>query len=151
MLDIFLMLYNISLCLIYFTHNSLYLLFLYPYLALSLYPLVTTSLFSICESVSFLLHSLVIHWRRKWQPTPVFLPGKIPWIVEPGRLQSMGSQRVRHDWMTSLLVIHSLFLIPHINDITQSFSLWLILLSFILSRSIHVAAEGEISFFFVAE
>ena len=20
-----------------------------------------------------------IHWRREWQPTPVFLPGKIPW------------------------------------------------------------------------
>ena len=30
-------------------------------------------------------------WRRKWQPTPVFLPGKIPWTEEPGRLQSMGS------------------------------------------------------------
>ena len=36
--------------------------------------------------------------RRKWQPTPVFLPGKIPWTEEPGRLQSMGSQRVRHDF-----------------------------------------------------
>ena len=27
---------------------------------------------------------------------------KIPWVEEPGRLQSMGSQRVRHDWETSL-------------------------------------------------
>ena len=27
---------------------------------------------------------------------------KIPWTEEPGRLQSMGSQRVRHDWATSL-------------------------------------------------
>ena len=35
--------------------------------------------------------------KHKWQPTPVFLPGKIPWMEEPGRLQSMGSQRVRHD------------------------------------------------------
>ena len=26
------------------------------------------------------------------------LPGESPWIEEPGRLQSMGSQRVRHDW-----------------------------------------------------
>ena len=94
-----------------------------------------------------------MHWRRQWQPTPVFLPGesqgqgepgglpsmglhrvghdwsdlaaayihmyihilekamapyssilawKIPWMEEPGRLQSMGSQRVRHDWATSL-------------------------------------------------
>ena len=25
------------------------------------------------------------------------LAWKIPWIEEPGRLQSMGSQRVRHD------------------------------------------------------
>ena len=25
-----------------------------------------------------------------------FLAGKIPWTEEPGRLQSMGSQRVRH-------------------------------------------------------
>ena len=30
-----------------------------------------------------------IPWRRKWQPIPVFLPGKIPWTEEPGRLQSM--------------------------------------------------------------
>ena len=26
---------------------------------------------------------------------------EIPWTKEPGRLQSMGSQRVRHDWMTN--------------------------------------------------
>ena len=25
------------------------------------------------------------------------LAGKIPWTEEPGKLQSMGSQRVRHD------------------------------------------------------
>jgi len=30
------------------------------------------------------------------------LAWKIPWMVEPGRLQSMGWQRVRHDWATSL-------------------------------------------------
>ena len=37
--------------------------------------------------------------RRKWQPTPVFLPGE-----SHGRrsLVSMGSQRVGHDWVTSL-------------------------------------------------
>ena len=29
---------------------------------------------------------------------------KIPWMEEPGRLQSMGSLRVRHDWATSLSV-----------------------------------------------
>ena len=36
-------------------------------------------------------------WRRQWHPTPVLLPGKIAWMEEPGRLQSMGSLRVRHD------------------------------------------------------
>ena len=30
------------------------------------------------------------------------LAWKIPWMKEPGRLQSMGSQRVGHDWATSL-------------------------------------------------
>ena len=34
-------------------------------------------------------HSSVLAW-------------KIPWMEEPGRLQSMGSQRVGHDWATSL-------------------------------------------------
>ena len=30
------------------------------------------------------------------------LAWKIPWMKEPGRLQSIGSQRVRHDWAISL-------------------------------------------------
>ena len=34
-------------------------------------------------------HSSILAWR-------------IPWRHEPGRLQSTGSQRVRHDWATSL-------------------------------------------------
>ena len=38
-----------------------------------------------------------MHWRRKWQPTPVFLPGE-----SQGRRSlvgsSMGSHRVRHNW-----------------------------------------------------
>ena len=44
-----------------------------------------------------------LHWRRKWQPTPVFLPGesqgwRIPGTGEPGGLLSMRLPRVRHDW-----------------------------------------------------
>ena len=34
------------------------------------------------------------------------LAWKIPWMEEPGRLQSMGSLRVRHDWATSLSLFH---------------------------------------------
>ena len=37
------------------------------------------------------------------------LAWKIPWTEEPGRLQSMGLQRVGHDWATSL----SLFTFMH--------------------------------------
>ena len=37
------------------------------------------------------------------------LAWKIPWIEEPGRLQSMGSLRIGHDWVTSL----SLFTFMH--------------------------------------
>ena len=39
-------------------------------------------------------HSSILAWR-------------IPWTEEPGRLQSMGSQRVRHDWMASLPTVES--------------------------------------------
>ena len=39
-------------------------------------------------------------WRRAQQPTPVFVPGESPWTEKPGGLQSMGLQRVRHDWAT---------------------------------------------------
>ena len=47
--------------------------------------------------------------RRAWQPTPVFLHGESPWT--PGELQSMGSQRVGHNWATKdicLLLVWSL-------------------------------------------
>ena len=47
--------------------------------------------------------------RRQWHPTPVLLAWKIPWMEEPGGLQSMGSLRVRHNWATSL----SLFTFMH--------------------------------------
>ena len=39
-------------------------------------------------------------WRRAWQSTLVFLPEESPWTEDPGRLLSMGLQRVRHDWAT---------------------------------------------------
>ena len=39
--------------------------------------------------------------------TPVFLPGEFPWTEEPGGLQSMGSQRVRHDGATKHSTVQS--------------------------------------------
>ena len=35
-----------------------------------------------------------------WLPVPVFSPGESPWTEKPGGLQSLGSQRVGHDWVT---------------------------------------------------
>ena len=40
-----------------------------------------------------------LHWRRKWQPTPVFFVRRIPGTEEPGGLPSMASHRVGHDWI----------------------------------------------------
>ena len=41
-------------------------------------------------------------WEKAMAPQSSTLAWKIPWTEEPGRLQSMGSLRVRHDWATSL-------------------------------------------------
>ena len=48
-----------------------------------------------------------IPWWRKWLPIPVFLLGESPWTEEPGRLQSMGLQRVGHNWATKHSTVHS--------------------------------------------
>ena len=113
-----------------------------------------------------------MHWRRKWQLTPVFLPEeskgrrslvgcclwgcrvghdwsnlaaaafnsekamathsstlawKIPWMEEPGRLQSVGLWRVGHDWVTDLIWSDMIWYL--------SFSFWLSSLCMIGSRS----------------
>ena len=38
-----------------------------------------------------------MHWRKKRQPTPVFLPGESQGRGKPGGLPSMGLHRVGHD------------------------------------------------------
>ena len=47
--------------------------------------------------------------EKAMAPHSSILAWKIPWTEEPGRLQSMGSLRVGHDWATSL----SLFTFMH--------------------------------------
>ena len=69
-----------------------------------------------------------IPWRRKWQPTPVFLSGKILWTLEPGRLWFMGSQRVGHNgtdtphWET-VMQTHSSES-PDLGIVFKSANLW---------------------------
>ena len=55
-------------------------------------PSATESKRLFYTSVS-LSHSSILAWN-------------IPWTEEPGRLQSMWSQRVGHDWVTSLPLFH---------------------------------------------
>ena len=38
-----------------------------------------------------------IHWRKKWQIHSSILAWSIPWLKEPGKLESMGWHRVGHD------------------------------------------------------
>ena len=45
------------------------------------------------------IHSSILAW-------------KIPWTEEPGGLQSMGSQRVRHNWSEALSIIWSSLGLP---------------------------------------
>ena len=56
---------------------------------------------------------LITHYsdlaEKAMAPHSSTLAWKIPWTEEPGRLQSMGSLRVRHDWATSF----SLFTFIH--------------------------------------
>ena len=41
--------------------------------------------------------NLWVRWEKAMAPHCSTVARKIPWVEEPGRLQSMGSLRVRHD------------------------------------------------------
>ena len=53
---------------------------------------------------------------------------KIPWTEESGMLQSMGSERIRHDWVTNMLsLINSLSCVTwvQLSKIDRSVLMWL--------------------------
>ena len=66
------------------------------YMYQSLYKCFKLQVLSLLLEKAMATHSSTLAW-------------KIPWMEEPGRLQSMGSRRVGHDWATSL----SLFTFLH--------------------------------------
>ena len=52
---------------------------------------------------NFIININYIHISEKaMAPYSSTLAWRIPWMEEPGGLQSMGSRRVEHDWATSL-------------------------------------------------
>ena len=60
-------------------------------------------------SKAMLCPALCYKMEKAMAPHSSTLAWRIPWMEEPGRLQSMGSWRVGHDWATSL----SLFTFMH--------------------------------------
>ena len=56
-----------------------------------------------------------MHWRRKWQPTPVFLPG-VAGMGESGGLQSTGSHRVGQDWSDLAAAAESMRLLEMLGN-----------------------------------
>ena len=47
--------------------------------------------------------------RRKWQPTPVFLPGESPLTEKPGGIQS---QKIEHNWAARVTSTGPPLLVP---------------------------------------
>ena len=62
-----------------------------------------------CHTLTWISHRYTHVLEKAMAPHSSTLAWKIPWMEKPGRLQSMGSLRVRHDWATSL----SLFTFMH--------------------------------------
>ena len=59
-----------------------------------------------CQSVSPLRIRTILFLLEKELATHCsILAWRIPWTEEPGRLESMGSQRVGHNWVTSTHII----------------------------------------------
>ena len=57
---------------------------------------------TVSDIKSNIWHGIMEISEKAMAPHSSTLAWKIPWMEEPGRLQSMGSLRVRHDWATSL-------------------------------------------------
>ena len=72
-----------------------------------------------------------IPWRRKWQPTPVFLPGKVPWTKQSGGLQPMGLLK-RHSLVTGQ---QHMYMIKKKNRRRQRWFKWKITTSYSSYRS----------------
>ena len=88
-----------------------------------------------------------MHWRRKWQPTPVFLPGESQgWGSLVGCLPSMGSHRVGHD-RSDLPAVAAAWLsnVPLLSNWATKYSIVYMYHSFL----IHSSVDGHLGCFHV--
>ena len=83
--------------------------FTFTFRYIYIYIYINESLCCTSEANTTLLINCTAASEKAMAPHSSTLAWKIPWMEEPGRLQSMGSQTVRHDWVTSL----SLFTFMH--------------------------------------
>ena len=67
------------------------------------------------------------------------LAWKIPWTAEPGRLLSMGSQRVRHDWGKGRKMLLFKFYLTYVHQF----------FSFVLNINIHFSSPTFWVYFFL--
>ena len=76
----------------------------YEFLSFSLFPSSFRIFLSLPHSVDYIkiFKQKHIASEKAMASYSSTLAWKIPWMEEPGRLQSMGLLRVRHDWATSL-------------------------------------------------
>ena len=72
------------------------------------------------------------------------LAWEIPWTEEPGRLQPMGSQKVRHDWATNTLASICNILGPKLNSGPGFLNLWGELFSQIQIVFLHLCSESTL-------
>ena len=78
------------------------------------------------------------------------LAWKIPWMEEPGRLQSMGSQRVGHDWATSLsLCFATPWIVAHQASLFLGFSRQEYWSGMLLDHQLCARSSFFLVFFFV--
>ena len=80
----------------------------WPFIIWACSVLNTEGIF-LCDCIIYFRYKCGYMWEKAMGPHCSTLAWKIPWTEEPGRLQSMGSQRVGYDWTTSL----SLFTFMH--------------------------------------
>ena len=76
----------------------------YPslFLWLEYYCLSKAQVYNMIHYIIIIYSHHAVRSEKAMAPHSSTLAWKIPWMEEPGRLQSMGLLRVRHDWATSL-------------------------------------------------